>query len=634
MGLLLAALVAVITLTTGVHISRLLQAQYLGNGYQGDYAIFGEMSRTLLDGRRMYVDFWDIKPPGMFFALAPFIATLGHTAHALYTATVGFFVLFIAAATALSYALTRSRVATLAGLGIAMLYCGIRGGPETTFLMMTFSALAAFCAICGRGRALWMIGAGLLFTAGAITKQPILSELPALALFAYFNAPRLRWRAVFWLGLGLLLGVGLILFWSVGLENNLAAMWDRAFVIVTQYVVTNDGSWHFRADSLASFQDYFLRYTVPFFGPLALASLASVLILVFNRKLTSNLRISILWWVLATFAASVARGLRPDYFTQMLPPLIALTVQGIVWVPRMSMKWRLAVVAVGLLLAVLFSQRVVAPLQPFSEPSTGKEDAVVSLIHERSTQDDCLWTWGNLSLFYYLSGRLPCASPAHSGFMMDATTFPITRTRVEYMNEMLESHPRLLVTDTNWGYFPTLNTYAENYVVEMIYEQHPYTVYRVDRSMWHAARANFGGEIGLRGYDLLPQETPICPDDALTLAITWEQLSTPTRQYQMFVQLLTEDEMAQIGGYDGPPQDNRRSTATNTWVDQGEIRISQRFALPIREDAAPGSYKLVVGLYDVETTERLPVLDASGTQTGTYAILQDIVLDDTCGPTG
>ncbi len=118
---------------------------------------------------------------------------------------------------------------------------------------------------------------------------------------------------------------------------------------------------------------------------------------------------------------------------------------------------------------------------------------------------------------------------------------------------------------------------------------------------------------------------------ALFLAMTWQQLQTPTHQYQMFVQVLTQDETAQIAGYDGPPEDDRSRNATNTWVDTGEIRLGDRFDIPIPADAPPGTYKLVVGLYDVEAPDqRMPVLDASGAESGTYATLQDVRITADC----
>ena len=114
--------------------------------------------------------------------------------------------------------------------------------------------------------------------------------------------------------------------------------------------------------------------------------------------------------------------------------------------------------------------------------------------------------------------------------------------------------------------------------------------------------------------------------------LTWQQISTPSHQYQMFVQLLTQDETARVAGYDGPPENSRSSTATNTWVDAGEIRLGERFDMAIPADAAPGTYKLVVGLYDVEAPDqRVPVLDASGAQVGTYAVIQELTLD-ACTP--
>ena len=242
--------------------------------------------------------------------------------------------------------------------------------------------------------------------------------------------------------------------------------------------------------------------------------------------------------------------------------------------------------------------------------------------------DDCLWTWGNLPFLNYLAARDSCASAYLNGFMMDDTAFPIRETRIENMREMMSAAPALHINDNIWGYYPQLRKYADRYRAELLYQNDLYEVYAVDRSMWHPSDANFGGEIRFVGYDLLPVDGPYCAGDTLTLAMTWEQMSTPTHQYQMFVQLLTPDETARIAGYDGPPEDHRSRNATNTWVDMGEVRLGDRFDMSIDADAATGDYKLIVGLYDVESIQRVMVLDASGAPVGSYAVLQNIEVSD------
>ena len=186
--LLFIAIVSTIVVNGVNHFVQLLQSDN-PTLHQGDFGIFGEMTRTLVTGNRLYVDFWDTKPPGMFFALAPFVLVFGNTLFALNAAAFCFFLLFIAIMGALAYELTKSRLAVLVASLLATMYIGRQLGPETTFLMMILGAGATWMAIRGRGRVTWTIGAGILFACGVLVKQPLAVALPALCLFAAWSAP-------------------------------------------------------------------------------------------------------------------------------------------------------------------------------------------------------------------------------------------------------------------------------------------------------------------------------------------------------------------------------------------------------------------------------------------------------------
>ena len=293
------------------------------------------------------------------------------------------------------------------------------------------------------------------------------------------------------------------------------------------------------------------------------------------------------------------------------------------------MQWQAAIVAVTVVIGVATfpaARKAVG----WEIEDLSNEQPVVAYIDANTEPTDCLWLWGNLNFFSYLSERRSCTSAAFDGHVMDETAHPIEVNRIQQIHELIHRTPALYIEFSPWGHFDQLEKYASRYQGDRVLFSDPYTVYAVDRGMWHETDANFSNEIRLIGYDLLPVDSPVCAGDALTLAMTWEQISTPAHQYQMFAQLLTPDETARIAGYDGPPEDDDDDNATNTWVDTGEIRLGERFDMPIDADAAPGSYKLVVGLYDVETAERVPVLDASGAPVGSYAVLQEVMVSPAC----
>ena len=211
---------------------------------------------------------------------------------------------------------------------------------------------------------------------------------------------------------------------------------------------------------------------------------------------------------------------------------------------------------------------------------------------------------------------------------MDSSAYPVRVNRVRFLHNLFDRPPALHILDSPWGYYPELQHFSDRYRGPSVLSSGPYTVFSVDMSKFHRASADFGGEIALFGYDLPPQDG-YCPGDRLQMALTWQRLTTPAHQYQAFTQLVTADETARAAGYNGLPADRKRPT--NTWVDPDELVLGPTFDLSIPATTAPGAYRLVAGLYDVVTHERLPTLGTDGHPNGSYTTLQIIAVKRDCG---
>ncbi len=617
---LVCVMVGYIAVLTAVGVSRTLRSEYVDN----DFANYAAIARVIADGGLPYRDLWTTKPPVVFYALTPFVALLGNTVLALQVATLVLGVVFIGVAAGLAWELTRSKAASAVAALLALLYAVALEGPETTFLMATLSAAAMLIAARGRGRLVWMLTAGAVFAVAIMAKQPVAIEFPILLALAAYFAPGRRWRAAGGIVAGGLLGAGVLALWAV--SNGIAeAMWFRAFEQNVQYVIAEDGRWHFREDAWALFNRYFLQHSLFYILPLVAFSVPALVSLGARERRNRLLLILAAWGVLTFIGASVGRGFRPPYYHQMLPAWISLAATSVLIVQRLRPRWQLLLAAAAFLFIFSFDQRFLRTFGSWEPRQTEDEQATARYLADHTQEGDCLWVWGGISLTTYLSGRDYCSSAILSGFMMDETAFPIVQNRVDYLRELIARPPALHVRDaTNWGFYPELQNYADRYLRELVFERDKYQVYEVDMSAWHPAYARYGSEIALVGYDLIPPEGAVCAGDTLTLALTWEQLQTPASQYQMFAQMVTTDESAQIVGYDGVPADAR---PTNTWVDPGEIILGERFDLAIPADTAPGAYKLIAGLYDVETLDRLPAFDAQGQPLDTYAELQTVTVE-------
>jgi hypothetical protein len=84
-----------------------------------------------------------------------------------------------------------------------------------------------------------------------------------------------------------------------------------------------------------------------------------------------------------------------------------------------------------------------------------------------------------------------------------------------------------------------------------------------------------------------------------------------SQSYTVFVQMLDAGNQI-IGQHDGLPGEG--ALPTTGWV-QGEV-LTDRHTVTVKPNAAPGEYRLVVGLYIAVTGERLPAFNAAGQPIG------------------
>lgn len=113
----------------------------------------------------------------------------------------------------------------------------------------------------------------------------------------------------------------------------------------------------------------------------------------------------------------------------------------------------------------------------------------------------------------------------------------------------------------------------------------------------------FGQEAILLGYDVA--ETAVA-GTSLPVTLYWQALEPDGRDYTVFIHLLnTNGEL--VAQADGPPQQNRYPTSI--WEAGEQIKDEHQVTLPT--DLPPGSYQLTVGLYHLESGQRLPIQSAT-----------------------
>jgi hypothetical protein len=127
----------------------------------------------------------------------------------------------------------------------------------------------------------------------------------------------------------------------------------------------------------------------------------------------------------------------------------------------------------------------------------------------------------------------------------------------------------------------------------------------------HPLHLNLNGQIELLGYDLNADR--VRPGDTLELTLYWHGLTEPEEDYTVFTHLLGENYNLANGNFLWGQKDNmplNGNYPTSRWL-ESEV-VVDRYDIAIQSDTPPGLYCIEVGMYLLETGQRLPVFDDKG----------------------
>ncbi len=115
---------------------------------------------------------------------------------------------------------------------------------------------------------------------------------------------------------------------------------------------------------------------------------------------------------------------------------------------------------------------------------------------------------------------------------------------------------------------------------------------------------SLGGKVALVGYEV---DRLALTGAEVGMTLYWRALAEMEETYTVFMHMIDEDGQIVAQG-DSQPRDG--NYPTDIW-DEGEI-IADKHVLPLPSHLAEGEYRLMVGMYLLETMQRLPALDANG----------------------
>ncbi|GAB4569447.1 MAG: hypothetical protein Kow0047_22700 [Anaerolineae bacterium] len=130
----------------------------------------------------------------------------------------------------------------------------------------------------------------------------------------------------------------------------------------------------------------------------------------------------------------------------------------------------------------------------------------------------------------------------------------------------------------------------------------------------YTADAVFGGFARLVGYDVRQEAS------AVHVQLVWQALATPPLSYTVFVHV-TDESGRPIAQKDAPPAQGE--APTTGWL-PGEV-ILDEYDVTLPDSLPPGEYQLIVGFYDGQTLQRVPVrVDESGSLSDHYLLSAQI----------
>lgn len=117
--------------------------------------------------------------------------------------------------------------------------------------------------------------------------------------------------------------------------------------------------------------------------------------------------------------------------------------------------------------------------------------------------------------------------------------------------------------------------------------------------------ANLDGKARLYGYQIAAAPDPA--GDSLLLSLYWETLSPMAQDYSLFIHLV-DDQGRRLAQWDGPPLG--QYLPTSRW--RPGTRLRGEYRVPVPPGVTLSDKRLVLGLYDWQTLERLPVISQAG----------------------
>lgn len=328
----------------------------------------------------------------------------------------------------------------------------------------------------------------------------------------------------------------------------------------------------------------------------------------------------------------------PRYLLPTLPLAIILLSGGMAKVPRLSPLFVLALLWTDFLSLKGY----------YFNPALSRDDfrTVVEYINQNAQPGDGVILVGGhfFPVFEYYNRMALPVYPFPPGLLPEVDKPIISWKASMLLNEVAFRHPRVWLVlwqeelaDPRHIIVDLLTVYSRRLPVHLSGPRRPaLLLFSLENKphfpptppITHPLKVNFGDNLELLGYDLggsgwvryhHDKRSSFRQGETIYLTLYWRAKGPVSRDYSAFTHLLDSegkfcsgmDKLLGEGFY-----------PTSRWI-PGEI-YWQDYPLPIPPELPEGRYLVEIGLYNLKTLERLPVLDETGKPVGDRIILETV----------